>query len=535
MFVICIECATFAGRFVQATALRLLVFLSCVAPLAQANVADYAFQKIADTSGPFGSFVSANMNERGQVGFIAGFDSGGRGVFRGDGAILTTIAEDGGFLSGIDGDAPDINNSGAVVFKGVFELRDVNGQVYSRDGIFTGAGGGFPGVVAIADGIQFGALEGTGSKIDDAGNVVFAASLQSIVPTIGRITTSSIFKATPGGYETIVSVIEDCEPVIGICPYRVGSPVVSDESVAYREMRMGDSSIKLSRDGEAPAVIVTSGAQVEVVLEPIHVTKSGTVIFSGRSGALGIEVYTGFDGLVSLVGDVRDLPGIDLASVHAIGTANVAANDCGQMILSWNTAAGHTVFTAADGVGTALFGTGDSLFGSVLESVEAEDVNDLGQIVFTYELRNEGPERGIAIATPIGGRPGDVNHDGRVNLCDTARLAANFGAASGARWIDGDFNGDGHVGLADLHLLQSNFDAVAPAPHSSAAIPEPATLAILLGFLPGIVFVAWHRRERKRDKACPSRRLPGAGHWDSAHLSEVATCCMSPFNKRGSA
>ena len=84
-------------------------------------------------------------------------------------------------------------------------------------------------------------------------------------------------------------------------------------------------------------------------------------------------------------------------------------------------------------------------------------------------------------------RYGDANLSGSVGLADFDRLAANFGTAAGAMWVDADFNYDGIVNLGDFNLLAANFglsvgpEGPAPADWSrlAAAVPEPASLAWL--------------------------------------------------------
>jgi hypothetical protein len=73
--------------------------------------------------------------------------------------------------------------------------------------------------------------------------------------------------------------------------------------------------------------------------------------------------------------------------------------------------------------------------------------------------------------------PGDADGSGTVDRTDLAALAENFGAIGGASWADGDFNMDGWVSLTDLRMLQSNLEP----PPGSAPVPEPSTLAMLLG------------------------------------------------------
>jgi hypothetical protein len=51
--------------------------------------------------------------------------------------------------------------------------------------------------------------------------------------------------------------------------------------------------------------------------------------------------------------------------------------------------------------------------------------------------------------------PGDIDHDGDVDLGDLAQLLSNYGITSGAVYDDGDLDGDGDVDLADLAALLS--------------------------------------------------------------------------------
>jgi hypothetical protein len=54
---------------------------------------------------------------------------------------------------------------------------------------------------------------------------------------------------------------------------------------------------------------------------------------------------------------------------------------------------------------------------------------------------------------------GDADLDGEVILADFNRLAASFGATSGARWSQGDFDFNGGVTLGDFNKLAANFGA----------------------------------------------------------------------------
>ena len=52
---------------------------------------------------------------------------------------------------------------------------------------------------------------------------------------------------------------------------------------------------------------------------------------------------------------------------------------------------------------------------------------------------------------------GDANSDGKVNLLDFNKIAANFNG-SGKVWSDGDFTYDGNVNLNDFNKLAANFN-----------------------------------------------------------------------------
>ena len=72
---------------------------------------------------------------------------------------------------------------------------------------------------------------------------------------------------------------------------------------------------------------------------------------------------------------------------------------------------------------------------------------------------------------------GDATFDGRVNLSDFNRLAANFGL-SNRTFSQGDFNYDGTVNLNDFNILASRFgQSVAPAAAAAAAAAAASVLS----------------------------------------------------------
>ena len=111
----------------------------------------------------------------------------------------------------------------------------------------------------------------------------------------------------------------------------------------------------------------------------------------------------------------------------------------------------------------------------------------------------------VKLTMPRSFRGGDANRDNAVNLQDFNLLAANFGAQSGATWMQGDFNGDGSVNLQDFNVLAANFGqsgaAGGPTPQDwatlGAAVPEPGSIGLILGM--GAVALTSRRR---RTGAC---------------------------------
>lgn len=86
--------------------------------------------------------------------------------------------------------------------------------------------------------------------------------------------------------------------------------------------------------------------------------------------------------------------------------------------------------------------------------------------------------------------PGDANLDGAVNDTDASILGSNWQLQSGAIWAMGDFNGDQKVNDQDAAIMAAHWTAGGGA---EGSVPEPSTLALLLGILASL---ACMRRKR---------------------------------------
>jgi hypothetical protein len=100
------------------------------------------------------------------------------------------------------------------------------------------------------------------------------------------------------------------------------------------------------------------------------------------------------------------------------------------------------------------------------------------------EFSNEGVYVKFLNPMAVGGGAGamgpDFNGDGKVDSADFAIWQAHVGITSGASVLEGDANGDGKVDGADFLMWQRNVGKPKPWFGAGAAVPEPASLAMLL-------------------------------------------------------
>ena len=189
----------------QFNRLRGVFLLACMVVAAAATKAEagYTFTLIADSTGPFrdfGAVPSPSLNAVGTVAFNASLDNGRFGVFTGNGAVNTTVAQSTSsnfpLVYGSFG-TPTINMAGNVAF-------------YNRPesgfgaGIFVGNGGS---LITIADtaGQFSGFSSNYSTAINFAGRVAFGASLDAgpagIFASNGGVVTPILINSVSLGYD----------------------------------------------------------------------------------------------------------------------------------------------------------------------------------------------------------------------------------------------------------------------------------------------------------------------------------------------
>ncbi|MCX7424968.1 MAG: dockerin type I domain-containing protein [Planctomycetia bacterium] len=106
--------------------------------------------------------------------------------------------------------------------------------------------------------------------------------------------------------------------------------------------------------------------------------------------------------------------------------------------------------------------------------LDATDISPDGKTIVGWGS-NAGGFEAFRATIP---EPGDANGDGVVGDTDASIVGAHW-MNTGARWGDGDFNGDNVVNDRDAAILAAHWSATAPA--ETPSVPEPTSLAILLG------------------------------------------------------
>jgi hypothetical protein len=291
------------------------------------------------SSADFGRFGNLTINDAGQVGFEASLRAvRGEGIFRADGATLTTIAGtrragDFDFVNA----GPSMNNSGLVAFIGE---RIVGGDFI--DGVYAGDGGP---VSAIYDTTgPFADFIGNPS-LNDSGAVAFLAVLDTGV--------SGLFVGSGGAFTTVAD-----DTGAFVSAFAFGAPSLNElGQVAFR-----------AGTNEDP---------------------------SDNSGATGEGIFLFSDGVVTpiLQGGFEDFAALGDPSLNNLGeVAFVVSPTFDQQIL----------VTGPDLVGDRVIGTGDRLLGRTITGLlfSREGLNDRGQLVFVAFF--DDGSSAVFLATPTG-------------------------------------------------------------------------------------------------------------------------------------
>jgi hypothetical protein len=177
-----------------------------------------------------------------------------------------------------------------------------------------------------------------------------------------------------------------------------------------------------------------------------------------------------------------DLTNNKLITTTAIGTPTAGVYSAGsvQRLVQSGRNAGN--WDGATGIITSQSNATNSSMLTTLGVAAASDVLGLaGAATTTFGGQTVGSSDNLVMYTYAG----DANLDGHIDGDDFFRIDAGFGAPATTAYATGDFNYSGTIDADDYWLIDRNYVkqgadiANAPLPGGVAAVPEPASLAML--------------------------------------------------------
>lgn len=403
-------------------------------------------QDAPDGNGSFSEFNAPALNETGQAAFfgVLSGTSGGtnddRGIFRGDGATLVSLAREGqaapdgnGSFSGFS-TFPAFNDAGQAAFRG--GLRDTSGGGEETSGIFRGDG---TTLAQVARGDQP-APDGNGNfysfdfpTLNNAGQVAFRGVLDNT--SGGASDTAGLFRgdgetlvqiaragqSVPGGNGTFIDFVVPSLNDSGQAAFvaDIASDGTDDHGIFRGD---GAALVQIARQGQA----VPDGNGTFSFLFAPALNNEGQAVFSanlaettgGSSDSRGI--FRG-DGLT-----LEQLARAGQASPDGNGSftgfLDLAVNDAGQAAFlglltgtSGGTSDDSGIFFYDDGLGLlSVVREGDELLGSTITDLLFEDsvgtggderggLNELGQVAYRFTLADGRQGLAVSLVPEPGG------------------------------------------------------------------------------------------------------------------------------------
>jgi hypothetical protein len=448
-------------------ALAAIVAACLVLPSLHALADDYSFVEIARTSGlgetGFAEILSpASINNLGEVAFIAKDSVSETGVYRGDAADVTTIADTSAEVFNTFQGTPAINDAGLVAFNGA--LQNPAGGILAF-GFFRGDGGPLTTIVDTLPGnfVQI----GRDPAINALGSVAFS----------GNDGADGLFVSSGG------SVMAIYRPSDFGFVY-AGDPDISDAGELAFIVNPGMSTLGVARgSGGLPTVV---GGGDYSLLSRIAINEGGGVAY--RAGAFSAPT----DAIYFGIGATSASPVAANTGPFSEFEFDAALSDAGVAFRAKLDDGPAGIFTGGDPVADKVIQIGDPLLGSTLGAILFEfsrfAINDKGQIAFVVI---SGGQQVVVRADPLATITADFDEDDDVDGLDFLLWEAGFGLTSGADHEDGDANDDGDVDEDDYAIWKAQFgmsDAMA-----AHAVPEPEGLALAATIMLGASAPRWRR------------------------------------------
>lgn len=291
-------------------------------------------------------------------------------------------------------------------------------------------------------------------------------------------------------------------------------------------------SVWLANDTVTSNDVSTSGYILSAIGEIITLdlqvnTVTGSVLMQNNSSVpIAINSYE----ITSASGEL-DSSGWDSFSDQNIDAAGTGIGQTWDVVGSGSANSLHEGFL----LGSTMFGAGDSESLGSAFNVSANGSGVDGNLQFMFRTADGGILSGNVtyVDDPSTVLFGDADNDGAVAGSDLLAVTNNFGSTGPADGLLlGDADDDGAVAGSDLLAVTNNFGStLGSGSLTSAQVPEPSSVLMLLGACTGFAFAARRKqptlnRNRKGLKAMTSdssRRIVSA-----AIASAVAVLLANP-------
>jgi hypothetical protein len=374
---------------------QVLSFLLTLLASVPAARAQFTFANIADSNSPtYSGFSAPSLNNAGTLGFIAGLDAGGDGIFTSNGTTTTTIALESGPTFGNITGTITMNASGTVGFWSTLKA--------GGNGLFT-SNGTTTTTIALSTSPIYISL-GNSPSINASGQLAFWATLEGDGFNPGG---EGIFR----GNGTTTTTIAQTNVAGNSYKSFSTSPAMNSAGTLAFEGNFATSSETIDRlvrsNGTTTTVLAAdTGTPYAAGFSAPSINTAGTVGFRASLDAGGQGLYTTNGTTTTTIALTSGLlfSSFSLTSINAAGLLAFLANlDAG----------GSGIFVGDGTTTTQVLKTGDALFGSTVTSLSLgrEGLNDLGQLGFRYQLADgrtgvavsNVPEPGSALLLAVAG------------------------------------------------------------------------------------------------------------------------------------
>ena len=258
-----------------------------------------------------------------------------------------------------------------------------------------------------------------------------------------------------------------------------GTITINEGGLAGSGVIAGDVNVGGGTIAPGGIVLPVGGATTLTINGDANVSAGGITLNVYGNGD-GDAVSGGGTGNLSLSGGASLAVAVDPAYAPSNG-------DSFQAFPGWGAISGVTApasWSFDPATGTLTFTGGGGFAPCDLDMDSDCDVDDINSLTnqagvtraeIEQWLSDAGSENGLAGPYLMG----DANLDGEVNAGDLNDLGQNW-LATGTMWSTGDFTGDDVTNASDLNEIGQNWQAVVPPAAAGAAVPEPASLSMLL-------------------------------------------------------